>query len=44
MSKISKYAFKDIEDAKEFQKMYGGKIMNFNEAREVAKKDFKNYR
>ena len=44
MSKISKYAFKNLKDAKEFQKMYSGKIMNFSEAREVAKKDFKNYR
>jgi nitrous oxide reductase accessory protein NosL len=40
MSKTSKYAFKNISDAKEFQHLKGGKIMNFEQALEVAKKDF----
>lgn len=41
MSKISKYAFLDKSMAKKFQKKYGGKIMSFNEALKVAKKDFR---
>ncbi len=41
MSRISKYAFKNISDAKEFQEKMGGKIMNFQEALKVAQKDFK---
>ena len=44
MSRVSKYAFKSLADAKEFQKLYGGKIMNFNEARKVVQEDFKHYR
>jgi hypothetical protein len=40
MSRVSKYAFLNKEDALAFQKEYGGKIMSFNEALEVAKKDF----
>jgi len=43
MSKISKYAFKDLKMAKKFQAKFGGKIMNFNEAREIAQKDFRYY-
>ncbi|WP_321779071.1 nitrous oxide reductase accessory protein NosL [Sulfurimonas sp.] len=41
MSKISKYAFLDKKMAKKFQDKYGGKIMRFNEALAVAKKDFR---
>lgn len=44
MSRISKYAFAKKEDAQKFQKLYGGKIMNFNEARKVVEEDFKHYR
>ena len=40
MSRISKYAFANISDAKEFQHLKGGKIMDFQQALEVAKKDF----
>ncbi len=40
MSRISKYAFANISDAKDFQHSKGGKIMNFQQALEVAKKDF----
>jgi nitrous oxide reductase accessory protein NosL len=40
MSRVSKYAFSNLEDAKKFQKLYGGEIMDFNSAQEVAKKDF----
>lgn len=41
MTRVSKYAFKDEAMAKEFQTKNGGEIMNFKEALEVAKKDFK---
>ena len=41
MSRISKYAFSKESDAKDFQAKNGGKIMNFFDAIEVAKKDFK---
>jgi nitrous oxide reductase accessory protein NosL len=41
MSRVSKYAFKNLEDAKAFQKEHGGKIMNFYAALEVAREDFK---
>ena len=40
MSRTSKYAFKNLSDAKEFQRLRGGKIMTFNQALEIAKKDF----
>jgi len=40
MSRISKYAFANISDAKEFRHLKGGKIMNFEQALAVAKKDF----
>jgi len=41
MSRVSKYAFLKKSDAKDFQARNGGEIMNFFEALEVAKKDFK---
>lgn len=44
MSKISKYAFLNQEDAKKFQSQNGGEIMDFYKALEVARGDFKNYR
>ena len=40
MSRISKYAFANISDAKEFQHLKGGEIMDFQQALEVANKDF----
>jgi len=44
MSRVSKYAFSSLKDAKIFQKLYGGEIMDFNKAREIVVKDFKHYR
>ncbi|MBW6487876.1 nitrous oxide reductase accessory protein NosL [Sulfurimonas sp.] len=44
MSKISKYAFLNEEDARKFQAQNSGEIMDFYEALEVARGDFKNYR
>ncbi len=44
MSRVSKYAFLNKKDALEFQKKYGGEIMDFNSALEKAKEDFKHYR
>ncbi len=44
MSRISKYAFLNKDDAQKFQTKFGGDIMDFNGAREVAQKDFKHYR
>lgn len=41
MSPVSKYAFKNLEDAKRFQKKHGGKIVDFYSAWQIAKKDFK---
>jgi nitrous oxide reductase accessory protein NosL len=41
MSPISKYAFKNLNDAKKFQKKHGGKIVDFYSAWQIAKKDFK---
>jgi nitrous oxide reductase accessory protein NosL len=41
MSRVSKYAFANKADAEAFQKEFGGKIMDFHQALEVAKKDFK---
>ncbi len=41
MTRVSKYAFSDENMAKKFQTKYGGEIMNFTKALEVAKKDFK---
>jgi len=40
MSRVSKYAFASLDDAKKFQSQYGGKIMDFKAALEVAKEDF----
>ena len=40
MSRVSKYAFKNLEDAKRFQKEHGGKIVDFYSAWQIAKKDF----
>ncbi len=44
MSRVSKYAFSSLEDAKKFQERNGGEIMNFNEALDKTKEDFKHYR
>ena len=44
MSRKSKYAFQNIEDAQKFQAEYGGKIMDFSQARKIAQEDFKHYR
>ena len=41
MSRVSKYAFKNLDDAKAFQKKHGGKIVDFYSAWQEAKKDFK---
>jgi len=41
MSRVSKYAFASLDDAKKFQAKYGGEIMSFNGARTIAQKDFK---
>lgn len=43
MSRVSKYAFAKESDAKAFQAKYGGKIMDFYKALEVAREDFKHY-
>ncbi|MBU1217443.1 nitrous oxide reductase accessory protein NosL [bacterium] len=40
MSKTSKYAFEKEENANAFVEKYGGKIVSFKEALEVAVKDF----
>ncbi len=41
MSMVSKYAFKNLADAQTFQKKYGGKIVDFYAALEIAREDFK---
>ena len=41
MSRVSKYAFASEDEAKKFQKLYGGEIMDFEGARKKAKEDFK---
>ena len=41
MSRISKYAFLSLDDAKEFQVKFGGEITDFNGARQKALQDFK---
>jgi len=41
MSSVSKYAFKSLKDAKNFQGKHGGKILDFYSAWQEAKKDFK---
>jgi len=40
MSKTSKYAFAKQSDAKSFAKTYGGKLMKFYDAYDIATKDF----
>lgn len=40
MSRVSKYAFKSLDDAKKFQSKFGGKIVDFYSAWQLAKKDF----
>ncbi len=40
MSKVSKYAFAKKSDAKEFSQKFGGKVMKFYDAYDVAIKDF----
>ncbi|QOP46177.1 nitrous oxide reductase accessory protein NosL [Sulfurimonas paralvinellae] len=40
MSPVSKYAFKNLDLAKAFQKKHGGKIVDFYSAWQEAKKDF----
>jgi nitrous oxide reductase accessory protein NosL len=40
MSRVSKYAFKNIEDAKKFQAANGGKILDFYGALKIAREDF----
>jgi YHS domain-containing protein len=44
MSKISKYAFLNKEEAGKFQAEHGGEIMDFYKALEITKKDFKYYK
>lgn len=44
MSKVSKYAFKNAEDAKKFQQKNGGTVMGFKGAHFSAKEDFKHYK
>jgi len=44
MSRVSKYAFSSIEDARKFQKQYGGEIMDYKGALQKAKEDFKHYK
>jgi len=44
MSRTSKYAFASKDLAQKFQKVYGGEIMDFNAAREIAQEDFKHYK
>lgn len=41
MSKISKYAFLNEDDARKFQSQNGGEIMDFYKALEIARGDFK---
>jgi len=40
MSITSKYAFSNIDEANKFIKKYGGKVVSFDEALNIAKKDF----
>ena len=44
MSRVSKYAFLKEEDAKKFNSLNGGLIMDFNAARKKAQEDFKYYK
>ncbi|NPA59339.1 MAG: 4Fe-4S binding protein [Epsilonproteobacteria bacterium] len=40
MSEVSKYAFATKKDAQDFVKKYGGKIVDFDTALKITKKDF----
>jgi hypothetical protein len=40
MSRVSKYAFANKSDAKSFAKKFGGKVMKFYDAYNIATKDF----
>jgi len=40
MSRVSKYAFRSLDDAKAFQAKYSGKIVDFYSAWQIAKEDF----
>ena len=40
MSRTSKYVFRHEKNAKIFQSKFGGKIMNFEDAKKVSQKDF----
>ena len=40
MSITSKYAFSNLDEANKFIKKYGGKVVEFDEALNIAKKDF----
>ncbi len=40
MSPVSKYAFAKADDARDFVKAFGGKVMRFDAAYDVAKRDF----
>lgn len=42
MSRVSKYAFVKKQEAATFAKNFGGKVMKFYDAYDVAKKDFSN--
>ena len=42
MSRVSKYAFAKRDEAEAFAKAFGGKVMKFYDAYDVAKKDFSN--
>lgn len=42
MSRVSKYAFAKKAEAEAFAKAFGGKVMKFYDAYDVAKKDFSN--
>ena len=44
LSRVSKYAFLKEEDAKKFNSINGGLIMDFNAARKKAQEDFKYYK
>lgn len=44
MTKVSKYGFKNLDDAKNFQTKNGGKIMGFKGAHFSAQEDFKHYK
>ena len=41
MSRVSKYVFQHEKNAKIFQSKFGGKIMNYENAKKVSQKDFK---